>query len=51
MATAAEVDHLPYIVVEGEEDLVCCGAPCAKLGLLVTKLFASSSQPELVGAI
>jgi hypothetical protein len=35
----AEVDNMPYIVVEGEEDLVCCGSPCAKLGLLVTKRF------------
>lgn len=34
-----EVDHMPYIVVEGEDDLVCCGPPCAKLGLLVTKRF------------
>lgn len=34
-----EVDHMPYIVVEGDEDLVCCGPPCAKLGLLITKRF------------
>lgn len=36
-----EVDHLPYAVLEGEGDvLVCCGTPCAALGILVTKRFA-----------
>src|SRR5690606_29442140 len=35
-----EVDNQPYAVLEGEDDvLVCCGAPCTQLGLLVTKRF------------
>lgn len=43
-----EVDHLPYTVLEGDGDvLVCCGAPCARLGLLVTKRFSLGSNQAL----
>lgn len=41
-----EVDNSPYIVVEGEEELVCCGSPCAKLGLLVTKRFRIDEKSQ-----
>lgn len=42
-----EVDHSPYAVLEGEGDvLVCCGAPCAKLGILVTKRFRFSKSNQ-----
>ncbi len=42
-----EVDHQPYAVLESEEDvLVCCGAPCSKLGVLVTKRFSLSKSKQ-----
>lgn len=40
-----EVDHMPYAVLEGDEDvLVCCGMPCSKLGVLITKRFSLSKS-------
>lgn len=43
-----EVDHLPYAVLEGEGDvLVCCGTPCAALGILVTKRFSLGPNQSL----
>lgn len=42
-----EVDHLPYAVLESDEKvLVCCGAPCSKLGVLVTKRFSLSKSNQ-----